>query len=113
MRQVRANFSLRRRSLHRVAIHARFGEKYLLAFRNGGVIGSGRSLIGKPLIEFVRRDGADTEKHIGMLRTAVFRALAHIISRDLRFKPEFIDPARNEIGFARETRNPIAVANVG
>ena len=54
-----------------------------------------------------------SEEHVGVLRAAIFGALADEEPFFLRLEPHRIHPARDQVGLAGQTRNPEAVADVG
>ena len=77
------------------------------------VLDRGLLLRANPRVEFVGRIDRHPLQHLGVLRSAVLRALAEKHARSMRIHPQMVHPVRNQVGFAGELRNPEAVVGVG
>ena len=53
------------------------------------------------------------QKHLGVLRAAVLRALAKKGARLFGIHPHLVNAIRNQVGFPRKLGNPEAVVGVG
>src|SRR5947209_1170953 len=97
-----------------VALAARRAEKDLLAadLRRRLRRGSAGADVGLPAREVFRCLGDDHERHVRVLQAAELRALPAIEAGLVRFDPEFVDAAGNEIALAVQVRDPEAVDDV-
>ncbi len=78
-----------------------------------GVVDGWLLLVRDPGGELGRRIGIHADQHLGVLRSAVLRALAQIEPWRLGIDPHGVDPVGNQVHLAGEPRNPEAVIGVG
>ena len=66
-----------------------------------------------PAIEFSARLHVHAQQHLGVLGSAVLRALPQVEPGLVRVDPRLVRAVRNQVGLAGQPRNPEAVIHVG
>src|SRR6476646_9800207 len=69
-------------------------------------------LLLNPAFELIAGLDIDAQKHLGVLRAAILRALSQVKTRLVRINPHRIHAIGNQIGLARKARNPEAVIGI-
>ena len=87
-------------------------SKISLAGRNGVGRVRGLLLLLNPTIELVARLHIDAEKHLGVLGSAILRALPQENTGLVRVNPRAIDMVGNQVGLAGKSGNPEAVIRI-
>ena len=114
MREIRTEMPVRHCSGNGVAIDAGCGFENPAAFGDRIIVGIGRRclLFLHPSVKLFRRIYVNAQKHLGVLRPAVLRALPEIKSSLLGIDPHVIHAVRNQVRLPRETWHPEAVIGV-
>ena len=113
MRQVRAEASVSDRAGNRVAVYASRGFEDAPA--SGYIrVEHCRLLLGvDPRGKPLRTVNVNPQQHLGVLRAAILRALAKKDAGLVRIDPHVIHAIGNQVGLARQLRNPETVVRVG
>src|ERR1700722_1915907 len=112
MREVWAKAAVGDGASHRVTVDAGRQFKYPLPWGTGTIHGRRLMLLLNPAIELGTRLNVDAQQHLRVLRPAILRALAQIDSALVGSNPHAVRVVRNQIGLARQARNPETVVGV-
>ncbi len=94
-----------------MAIDARGRFEYSLAGGRGRL--RNLLLLLNPPVELLARLHVDAQQHLGVLCSAILRALPQKQARFVRIDPHLIRVIRNQIGLAAQSRDPKAVVCIG
>src|ERR1039458_4897477 len=112
VRQVGAERPCRYRTGHSMAADTGCVLEDVAAFACAWVIHGWLLLVRDPGSKVGRAIGVDAQQHLGVLGSAVLRALAEIEPGSFRVQPHGIDPVGNQVRLSGQARNPEAVIGV-
>src|SRR5689334_25144363 len=113
MGEIRSKDAVRRRAPDRVAADARDGREDVTSRPALGSLSRYGPLCSNPSIELVPRMHGDPEEHPRVLDAAELGTLPDVRAGRPRLDPGPVDLAGDDVGFARELRDPEAVNHVG
>src|SRR5437667_12421227 len=87
--------------------------EYSAPFGNNIAHGRGLPLLLNPAVELIARLHVNTQKHLGMLRPAVLRALAQVNARLVRIDPHTVWVVGNQVSLTRQAWDPETVVSIG
>ena len=94
-------------------MQALLSKTRLPRWRHACVLSRGLLLCAHPRGKIFRTVHRNAQQHLGMLCSAVLRALAKKDSRALRVHPHSVRVVGNQVGLSREFRDPEAVVGIG